>query len=834
MADFRKYLLIVLKTIFAPMRLWFTLVSFLIFSIVSGQKTDLGILAGNVLNEKGKALEGATVQLISLEDTARITAAATDKSGAFELNAIPFGYHRLRISYVGLQPIILDSIYFRADRYDFNMSDLVMRPRATDAGLEEVIVYAEKPLIQSKDGNITFNAGESPLSAGSSASDLLANVPLVTKDPSGKLLVKGKEPKILIDDKPVELNQQQLQDLLESLPGSSIEKIEVMTNPPAQYANEQGGVINIVTKKGKVGMGGRVTLNVGTRGESGLNANFNYRKKGLSINLNTGVSYSQYKSEGYSLRENIYPDSVNYFNTNSNSKNKNVRPNFRASVDYDINKFQSINVALQYNQNGFKNFNKTAYVNSNRLKEVYRRSERSIQSAGESYNPNISFSYTLKTKRPGETLRIIANSNLSKSENDRNFYQQFFYPDNTPTGVDSTQQQVNLNGSTGHTIRVNYDLLLGNKKTSFSTGTYYSISNSDIDVKATYKRRSDGKILPIYSLSNNFKFHQYITNYRGSIKQILGKEFSASAGLSAEATSILFELFKIDSTAKNRYWSVLPFANINKTWKDVLSISASYRRSIRRPGIGELNPTVDESDPYNIRFGNPGLRPSLSHNFDLVFGHSKNSFYANLGFGYNLVEDIFNALRTRISNDQTQTTWLNISSKKEYQTSMWSGYTVNKKIRLNVSGSYTYNQYSEFDKVQRKFRDGGSFTSNLNTNYTLKELYNATGSFTYNRFANPQGSVKSSVSMNLGLQAKMMKKKVTATLNIIDPLRQQENRTFTYGTNFSTEYFSTTETRNYRLSLSYNFTKSTSKKTAASQKVMQKAIEMQQQKKVPK
>ena len=55
-------------------------------------------------------------------------------------------------------------------------------------------------------------------------------------------MVRGKEPKILIDDKPVELNLQQLQDLLESMPGSSIEKIEVMTNPPPQYANEQGGV----------------------------------------------------------------------------------------------------------------------------------------------------------------------------------------------------------------------------------------------------------------------------------------------------------------------------------------------------------------------------------------------------------------------------------------------------------------------------------------------------------------------------------------------------------------------------------------------------------------
>src|SRR4030095_7807176 len=145
--------------------------------------------------------------------------------------------------------------------------------------MEEVVVYAEKPLIQSKDGNITFNASESPLSAGSNASELLKNVPLVTTDPDEKVLLKGKEPKILIDDKPVELNQQQLQDMLESMSGSMVERIEVMTNPPPQYANEQGGVINIVTRKGKVGMNGRVSVSGGTRGEGNLNGNFSYRKQ---------------------------------------------------------------------------------------------------------------------------------------------------------------------------------------------------------------------------------------------------------------------------------------------------------------------------------------------------------------------------------------------------------------------------------------------------------------------------------------------------------------------------------------------------------------------------
>lgn len=54
-----------------------------------------------------------------------------------------------------------------------------------------------------------------------------------------------------------------------------------MTNPPPQYANEQGGVINIVMKKGRVGKSGRVAIFGGTRNEWGLSANYNYRKKGF-------------------------------------------------------------------------------------------------------------------------------------------------------------------------------------------------------------------------------------------------------------------------------------------------------------------------------------------------------------------------------------------------------------------------------------------------------------------------------------------------------------------------------------------------------------------------
>src|SRR5258706_3607774 len=169
--------------------------------MVAGQdKPAGGILAGNGTDERKKALEGASSEIILLSDSLKKQSAITDKDGSFSFQNIANGYYRLRITYVGLQPLIIDSIYFRAERSDFNLSDLVLKPK-TSENLGEIIVYAEKPLIQSKDGNITFNAAESALSAGSNASELLTNVPLVTKEPDGKISVRGKEPKILIDDK---------------------------------------------------------------------------------------------------------------------------------------------------------------------------------------------------------------------------------------------------------------------------------------------------------------------------------------------------------------------------------------------------------------------------------------------------------------------------------------------------------------------------------------------------------------------------------------------------------------------------------------------------------
>jgi outer membrane receptor protein involved in Fe transport len=745
-----------------------------------------------------------------LNDSLKKIAFLTDKNGQFLFTNLSWGYYRISITTIGYRPKQIDSIYLRAERYDFNLNDIFLSNQSIE--MAEVVIYAEKPLIESKDGNITFNVGESALSNGSSATELLKQTPLVTTDPNGKILVRGKEPKILIDDKPVELNMQQLQDLLESMPGSTIEKIEVLTNPPPQFANEQGGVINIVTKKGRVGFGGRVNVYGGTRGELGTSANFNYRKQGFAININAGAGYNRFQSEGFSNRTNLYNDSTNQLNIKNASDNKNIRPNFRLNMDYDINKRNILNLVAQYNQNSYDNEGFNRFTNINRFGTISRMSEREILTDGYSRNPNINFTFTRKGKKEGEQLRIITGISSSWNRNTRNFFQEFLFPDFTPTGVDSTQRQNTNTRNTGFNTNLAYNKLLKNKKTSYSTGIAYNRSNSHVILNTEFLKKPDNSFLKVGLLSNDFQFHQDVINARFSLKHIVKPGFSISGGAAVEQTNIYFELLQMNQTVFNRYYNFLPFANFNRSWQNKTNLTVSYRRTIRRPGINELNPAVDYTDPYNLRYGNSNLLPSLAHTFDLVAGKTKEKYFINFGVGYNLVEDIYSQIRTLQPDGKTIITWDNVSNRQEYEISHWSGLTFSKRLRANFSASYIYNKYGTFDKEIRKFRDGGSFTSNLNANYTPSDVWTITGNFTFNRFANPQGTVRSNVNMNVGIQRKFLKKKFIITLNTVDPFIQQENRTFTFGPNFNLESFNRTQTRNYRLTLSYIFNKTVIKK----------------------
>ena len=772
----------------------------------SKPKVNPGIIIGNVLdNENARSIAAATVTLTKITDSTITKTIISAKDGSFLFEKLAYGYYRLQLSMVGYNNLRLDSIYIRAERFDFDLNEIKLHRKSTD--MDEVVVYAEKPLIENKDGKIVFNVGESALSAGASTTELLKQAPLVNVDNDGKVQMRGKDVKILIDDKPVELNGKQLQDLLESMPGNMIDKIEVMTTPPPQYANERGGVINIVTKKGRVGMSGRLNVSYGTRGENGISASFSYRKNKIALNASAGFGYNAFEGSSYSNRQNIYADSINYFNTTGNNNNNALRPNARVSLDYDLNKRNAFNFTTYYNSSNAASNSDNQYTNINSNNLIYKLSNRAITTASTSSSPSYTASYTAKGKLPTTIFRIITSVNFGVNDNERDYYQQYLNPDYSFTGTDSSQQQNTTIKNSTISIRINYDRLLKNNKFFINLGNGLIRANNHNILNTAFLKKPDNVFVKNDLLSNDIQFHQNVFFYRAALRYTIKVDFNVTTGVQVEQTTTKFDLVNDTSNYTNNYWSPLPFVTIVKKWENEVNITASYKRSIQRPGLYQLNPSVDYSDPYNTRFGNPYLQPYFADNFDFIVGKWNKKFYANVSVGYNVLKDIYSSIRTLQPDGKTTTTWQNLSGRKEYDANTWGGCTINKKAKVNLSLGYTYNVYSEHDRTVNRYHNGGSIFSSFNSSYQFTDLLNSNASVTFNRFANPQGTVRSTLSMNIGVQQKFLKKKLILSISIIDPFRQQQNKYFIYAGNFNLESYNTTKTKNFRIAVSYLLSK---------------------------
>jgi outer membrane receptor protein involved in Fe transport len=152
--------------------------------------------------------------------------------------------------------------------------------------LNEVTVTAPKTTMQLGIDKKVFSVDQSIVSEGGSATDLLQNVPSVQTDSDGNVSLRGSSGvRVLIDGKPSLIGGGNVAQILQSIPASSIESVELITNPSAKYdAEGQSGIINIVLKKNKkLGFNGSLALTAGNR--ENYNANTSLSFQNSKINL---------------------------------------------------------------------------------------------------------------------------------------------------------------------------------------------------------------------------------------------------------------------------------------------------------------------------------------------------------------------------------------------------------------------------------------------------------------------------------------------------------------------------------------------------------------------
>jgi len=267
------------------------LFTMLLLSINAQQK---GMYFGKLVNQKTKTvIPFSKVFLLNSKDSILVTGGLTNEQGEFNIHPIDFGNYIVRITAFGFKTLYISHL------------ELSNKTKAINAGnielyedielLKTVEVTEEESEMQTAIDKKIFNVEKQITATGGTALDALQNVPSISVDMDGNVSLRGSaNVTILIDGRPSSVTGGDRSGILETIPASSIQNIEIITNPSAKYDPDgMSGIINIVLKKNKLkGFNGNVEAGIGTGINYNGSLNLAYRNE--KFNIYGGYSINHY------------------------------------------------------------------------------------------------------------------------------------------------------------------------------------------------------------------------------------------------------------------------------------------------------------------------------------------------------------------------------------------------------------------------------------------------------------------------------------------------------------------------------------------------------------
>jgi hypothetical protein len=596
-----------------------------------------GILAqvtGKLTTAGGQPIALANVLLLKAADTSLVKMTLTDDNGNFKLNYVVPGMYRLRLSSVGFQTWESSPFEWSGLPLVKDLGTLVMREAARELG--QVIVRAEKPLLQQQAFGTVVNVESSVLSKGSSALQLLERSPGVVIDyRNNGIALNGKTGvMVMINGKVMRMPLDQVVTLLNGMSADNIEKIELMTTPPAQYdAAGNAGMINIVLKRNrKAGTNGSVSLTAGYGwGEKATgNLNVSHNTKHLDVY----GSYTYMRDRSYN---NLFGESMQDFPALGGEMyvlfrnvKKPIQNNHNASLgaDWRIDPKTTIGGSIQYsdlhiNSTAFNRREITILPDSlllftgnidlhNRWRSIVNSMyiERKI-GAGDKVSMDLDY-ISYKNGSPTAVNSIFINKygDQAGTNNDT-----LFSPDQK--GSANTAIQVGM-------AKADYLKQLS-KRTKLETG-----------IKGTYTRSAS--VSSIESLINNEWVTRPETTNDLVMKESIGAVYaSVNTQISATTSLTVGARYEYSHTRINnnipgekpidrKLGSLFPNLFLQGRFSDNSAWQVSYTRRISRPSYNDLSSFIAYNDPMSVFTGNPLLQPSITNNLKFGYSYKRYSF----------------------------------------------------------------------------------------------------------------------------------------------------------------------------------------------------------------
>ncbi|HEX6431320.1 MAG TPA: outer membrane beta-barrel family protein [Niastella sp.] len=778
---------------------------FLSFSVSIAQTTlpppANGIIKGIIIDSTHQDVLGNVT--ISVQETVSqkfIKYAISNENGFFKIKGLPLQQYQFIISCIGYKTKIVNCPPFTSTVMDLGKITLV----ASAIQLKEVRVVVKQQLIEQDFDKLIYHVDQDPEKEILSVLEMFRKTPLLSIDADDNLQMNGSSNyQILINGKRSSLFASGSSDIFKSMRASAVKTIEVITNPSARYeADGIGGIINIIThKKNITGYNGSVNIS----GENPLAYNISSYgtiksgKIGLSNQVVTNSQKSAVNINNF-FREDKYRKSK--LQQTGESRNNNSSQYVNGDISYDMNALDVMTINYNINKShGAANFKQQVALldAGNKLTSAYQRLNANTTTG---YGFDIGIDYQKSFKKSNNQL-LTVSYNLNNSTNTSKADYTLVSVLNYSNQASNTNYQ---DGTREQSFQVDYvqplkqqTMELGIKSTFRSNGSDYSYSNLDL-ISGVFVRDT--------SLSNNFNYRQNIHALYTTFNWKMG-HWALKTGIRIEKTTDDANFKSSGTIVSRNYVNFIPNIMLSRRLKSANMLRLSYMQRLERPGLYYLNPYVDLTDPQNISYGNPKVRPAIGHTFNLSYNVLiKQSFLT------------FNLLHTFINNSIQQytvlvdsvghTTFGNIGRHRSSHISINGNTRLFKKITININTSVRHIKYTNTINNNEQNRKGFAFNVFSSASYRLKKDWCVNSDLSYNSpnistQGKTAGFTKSSISANKQF---LKDKKAMMSMSVINPF-QSKRHLFTEANDpaFYQLQESWVLTRRFIMSFNYRFGK---------------------------
>jgi len=778
----------------------------LLSALAFGQNSPSSItIKGIVVDSVTNAPQGyVTVAVQNAKTKLPVTSNLSKDDGTFELKAAGGKQYQLVLIFIGYNNKIIN-LPKKSGLVD--MGKIRMKPSLQQ--LREVSVTAAKPVIKQEVDRISYDVQADPESKALTVFDMLRKVPLVSMDANDNIMLKGNSNyKILINGKPSSLVANSPSDVFKAMPASSIQRIEVITNPPAKYdAEGLAGIINIITAK-KVDNGYNGNLNLGYRTPAGglRGGGFFTVKQGkLSASAFFGSGGSDVPatiSRNERITTGIDPSDL----TQNGSQSRNNRWNWVGTdLSYDIDTLHLITANLNYN------FGHSSSIADQSSKSIDLTNDSTLQAfdlnnVGRSHGNggDAGLNYQLGFKRSKEQLLTFSYNftvNNNYQYNDINIDDRINYPMADYTQLNKWSRKEN-------TFQVDYVHPLNKLSIEGGLKAILRSYTSESDYDTLNAKSNQYQLSP--TLSNNFNYKQDILGAYNSYSYN-ANNWQFKAGARLEETIIDADFLSTSSVVDQNYFNVVPSVSINRKFADLSSINFGFTQRISRPDISTLNPFVDRSNPDFISTGNPDLRPVVSNNLQLNYNLFKKVIF---NFGLNYMFSNNNVLQVSSYNpltDVTSSIYENIGKNRTTGANFYLNYPITPNLNFNLNGSLNYLFIQGV--VDTTLTKNHGFQGNAfgNLSYKFNQGWRVSANYGYNsRYLTLQGNSSSFSFYSFNMSKEIVKNKLTFSAGVNNPFtRFKDFVSETSGDNFTQTSFSQSYFRTFNFALNYRFGKLT-------------------------